>query len=322
MKTLYYDLTGRHWVDPDSYKPISRSQLPTMGYQQEQEFEIHLGRVDPYYAFTATDLSDIVSLSAALATDFDAATAPLARTNSSANYDLTQKATGIIKVTMDSDTTEFLDAVNGEDSVNGYFEIRLFNASGKVPYLIRPAGTSIILQGLVDPGTGDPGTIPTNYYTKAESDSAFLPRSTMDPTNVAGDAYDMDNMADGSTKVAMTILERSKLDRTTKAAASMIPTGTTQDIDWSAGALQTLDLGSATGNVTLTFSNAMSGERYALRIIQGATARNVILPASVKIPGGSDPNTLTITATDDAVDLLDLTVYTSEILANFTQNYC
>lgn len=45
-----------------------------------------------------------------------------------------------------------------------------------------------------------------------EFDGAKVQRAnTYDPTNVNGDAFDMDNMVDGSTKVAMTTAERTKL---------------------------------------------------------------------------------------------------------------
>ncbi len=50
-------------------------------------------------------------------------------------------------------------------------------------------------------------------------------KSVYDPTNVNGDAFDMDNMADGSSKVAMTTTERSNL-----ADAFLISTDTSDDI--------------------------------------------------------------------------------------------
>ena len=84
---------------------------------------------------------------------------------------------------------------------------------------------------------------------------------------------------------------------------SYTPTGTTQDIDWSEGAKQIVDLGSATGDVTLTFSNLQVSRDYYLKFIQGATARNVILPSGIKVPGHTSPVTLTITPTDDDEDV-------------------
>lgn len=99
------------------------------------------------------------------------------------------------------------------------------------------------------------------------------------------------------------------------------PTGTTQTLDWANGPLQELDLGSATGDVTLTLSNPAVGMRYTLLIVQGATARNVVLPSTVLIPGGTAPSTITVTATDDAVDKLSLEWDGTSYHAELTQNY-
>lgn len=89
-------------------------------------------------------------------------------------------------------------------------------------------------------------------------------------------------------------------------ASAVVPAGTTATIDFDNGNAQVLDLGSATGDVTLTLSNPIGGSSYLILIIQGATARNVVLPATVLMAGGSAPNTLTITATDNAIDVLTL----------------
>lgn len=192
-KILYYDLTGNSWVDSTSFKPLQRSELPAQGYQQLVDYEIHCGHVDPYFNFAAQDLSEVQALNAAIDTDFASASPPLARTNDPANYDLTQKAAGIITVAMDSDTVGFRDAVDGQDQLAGYFEIRLFDSGGECPHTIRQPGQSITLLGLVDPGTGDPGTTPTNYYTKAENDAMDMKKATYDPTDVGCDAFDRAN---------------------------------------------------------------------------------------------------------------------------------
>jgi len=60
------------------------------------------------------------------------------------------------------------------------------------------------------------------------------------------------------------------------------PSGTTQTIDWTQGNWQTLDLGSASGAVTLTFTAPTGPANLTLKLVQGATARNITWPASVK----------------------------------------
>lgn len=69
-------------------------------------------------------------------------------------------------------------------------------------------------------------------------------------------------------------------------AATLTPSGTSQTIDFDNGNIQKVDLGSATGDVTLTLSNPVPGARYTVFVIQGATARDLVFPASVKWPQG------------------------------------
>jgi len=88
--------------------------------------------------------------------------------------------------------------------------------------------------------TASADTVPTSESVKAYVDASAgsggdMTASTYDPTNVAADAFDMDNMADGSTNVAMLATERTKLsgieasadvtDATNVAAAGAVMDG-------------------------------------------------------------------------------------------------
>jgi hypothetical protein len=57
------------------------------------------------------------------------------------------------------------------------------------------------------------------------------------------------------------------------------PTGITAAIDLSLGNCVIMNVGSATGNVTLTFTNPAPGLLNYLIVTQGATLRNLIFPA-------------------------------------------
>lgn len=59
------------------------------------------------------------------------------------------------------------------------------------------------------------------------------------------------------------------------------PAGTTQTIDWDNSGSQVLNLGSATGDVTVDFSNNKTGASYVLKVLQGSTARDIIWDSSV-----------------------------------------
>lgn len=71
------------------------------------------------------------------------------------------------------------------------------------------------------------------------------------------------------------------------------PTGTTITVDWSLGNGITIDLGSATGTVTIDFSNGVDGRTYHVILIQGATPRQVIFNDAL-LTDGVDPQISTV----------------------------
>lgn len=94
--------------------------------------------------------------------------------------------------------------------------------------------------------------------------------------------------------------------------------GTTITLNWSNGASQAVDLQGASGDVTLTLSNPISGGQYSIKATQGSVARNLIWPATVKWPGGVAP---TISAANDAMDFIRLYWDGTNYLATFAQAF-
>lgn len=84
-------------------------------------------------------------------------------------------------------------------------------------------------------------------------------------------------------------------------AGILTPTGTTQTIDWNTGMIHRLNLGSAAGDVALTFSFPAAGASYKIFITQGAVARKIVWPASVKWPQGQEPTLSTANGAIDSV---------------------
>lgn len=82
-------------------------------------------------------------------------------------------------------------------------------------------------------------------------------------------------------------------------ASTLTPAGTTETLDFNNGNVQKIDLGSATGDVTLTLNNSATGSMYLILVVQGATPRDLIWPASVKWPQGQK---LLLSQDDDAID--------------------
>ena len=95
-------------------------------------------------------------------------------------------------------------------------------------------------------------------------------------------------------------------------ATTLTPAGTTQTINLATGNMQQLNLGSATGDVTLTLTNPVAGGSYAIKIVQGATARLLVWPAAVKWPSGL---VMSLSTTNGAIDLVTLFYDGSNYLA-------
>jgi hypothetical protein len=94
---------------------------------------------------------------------------------------------------------------------------------------------------------------------------------------------------------------------------TVTPSGTTQTLDFSSGRFHTIDLDSATGDVTVTLINGSNGVTYGIRVIQdrtGGTARDIVWPDGsetsnyVYVPAAitEDPQS---SFTDETVDVND-----------------
>ena len=103
------------------------------------------------------------------------------------------------------------------------------------------------------------------------------------------------------------------------AITTYTPTGTTQTVDWDNGNVQTVDLESATGNVTLTLNNPEIGATYIVKVIQdSAIARDILWPVVVLWQGGTPP---VISTTLNGFDVITLLWDGTNYLGNFGQDY-
>lgn len=94
------------------------------------------------------------------------------------------------------------------------------------------------------------------------------------------------------------------------------PAGTVQSIDFNLGNSAVLNLGAASGNVTLTLLNAQVGGSYIIEIIQAGSPLNVVwgTPA-VKWPAGVAP---TISTGAGAIDIISL-YYNGTMFGTYAQ---
>lgn len=91
------------------------------------------------------------------------------------------------------------------------------------------------------------------------------------------------------TDYSVTSIKLSKNIGFYQSAVILTPAGTLQTANWNDGVIQKLNLGSASGDVTLTLTNPVQGAYYRLFVIQGATPRDITWPAAVKWPQGQKP---------------------------------
>jgi hypothetical protein len=101
-------------------------------------------------------------------------------------------------------------------------------------------------------------------------------------------------------------------------AATLAPSGLTQTVNWNDGNIQKMNLSAASGNVTLTLSNPVQGAMYKLFLIQGATFKDVLFPASVKWPQGQAP---ILSDSSGAIDIVDLYFDGSNYYADWQIGY-
>jgi hypothetical protein len=160
---------------------------------------------------------------------------------------------------------------------------------------------------------GVSGTGTTNYVTKWNS-STGLTNSIIYDSGTAigiGTASPSELLhVDGNLRIGGQVY--------TDVPSVLVPTGTTQTINWNDGNYQILDLGTASGNVTLTLSNPKVGAVYSIQVIQGAVTRSLVYPATIKWEGGAS---LVPTGSNDAIDLITMIYNGTDYLASYGAAY-
>ncbi len=83
----------------------------------------------------------------------------------------TSKATGILVLTLDCDTTTFKAAVGTSDYVSGHFDLSGFDVSGKRIFYAR---FPVDLKNILDPASTIPAGPSSQYYSKAAQDARYI----------------------------------------------------------------------------------------------------------------------------------------------------
>lgn len=105
------------------------------------------------------DLSAIKAWRAAIDTEFNASTVPVCRIEN-ADIDASKAETGIVTVTFNCNSSEFLAKLNNNRNVNAWLDIYGINSNGQNEFI---AQMPVILLAVVDPEQGDPAEVPPLY---------------------------------------------------------------------------------------------------------------------------------------------------------------
>ena len=146
--------------------------------------------------------------------------------------------------------------------------------------------------------TGDIGNASTGFFRFSSGTTAQRPGTPLDgmvrynSTTLRNEFYSNGSWRNMARLEGDTFTGNVTASQYATPIETFTPTGTTQTLDWNNGGYKILNLGSASGNVTLTLSNPPAGfaTSYTIEVIQGATVRNLVFPGGTLQIGGGGVN--------------------------------
>lgn len=144
---LYYNTTAQCRVDENNTRIAVK---PVLHYGACPSWELHFFSGEPSKTPEAVDLSDIISWRAAVDSDWKGNTGPMCRTLDT-DIDASRAEDGIISVPVNANTQAYQTAVNGKQSISGWFELRGFDDNGNV---VLVALLDITCNNSIDPTGG------------------------------------------------------------------------------------------------------------------------------------------------------------------------
>jgi hypothetical protein len=106
-----------------------------------------------------------------------------------------------------------------------------------------------------------------------------------------------------------------------KTYTNAISTSTARTIDFNNANTQEIDLDTATGNVTITFSNMIEGTPYLLNVIQGATPREITFAQVVRWSGGASGKPIFANLTNNQETLISIVYLNGKFIASAVVNH-
>lgn len=172
MTQIFYDIDTMRRVNADG-APIT--VLPAFYYNTAPVVQFQFLNNG-----TPIDLSGIAGWRAAIDTDFNSSSDPAVRVTAD-GIDASQSASGILSVTFDCRSAEFLSKLNNNRAVTGWLDIYGIDGSGISAFI---AQMQVQLFSVVDPEQGTPPVIPDLYP------SAAAVEAMISGHNISGDAHE------------------------------------------------------------------------------------------------------------------------------------
>lgn len=266
-KTLYINIDTGKFINSSGGQILNK---PTISYKAQPVWELHFVQIDENGTMNPVNMSSGVAWRAAIDSDFDSATQPMVRTLDD-GIDKTDKATGVLRVSLNANTETFLAKVDKKSSIAAYFEVRGTSSDGRVIYDYR---FDISALGAVDPFGSDPlpvasGTVSEDQVLallRASRELQFSPDGINDwhTTRVVTDNYYRERYPQGEWTEAILIVNGTK---TVVYDLGTVSSQITIDID--NGNYQKLTLAEGSFNFTLDPSgliNFTTGDSMMLEV--------------------------------------------------------
>ena len=206
---FYFNFEGQNWATASGG---ATNIFPSTAYREKKQLSIRFQNADA----SPLDLSRITAMRGAVDCDFNAETVPMCRALA-ADFDLSQKASGVITLQLDCKTDTYYAVVNRKPSVSAYLELWGYDNSGAVTfYAIAPIRCRMV----IDPEGGEKPPVPSNLVDETSA-AALLSGGFELQYSVDGEAWH-------STQSAADLYLRLRLaglEGATWSAASMIPRG-------------------------------------------------------------------------------------------------
>ena len=153
---IYYNIKSQTRCNEQGIR--LSGEFPAICFKQQPEWTLNLldDNGMPY------DLTGIESFRAAVDVDFSHSTAPVIRSLDQ-DIDHTQKSSGILKISLNANTVNFQQAVDGALNKKAYFELWGLDQNAKTKLYIM---FEIRLSSVIDPDGGElPEEVPSDYMT-------------------------------------------------------------------------------------------------------------------------------------------------------------